>query len=83
MKATAERMVADPEALRIAYQDGIVSDAKQWAKVPMIDWRGNDNSNIHMNWRAFAVRDRLDRVNGGHGNQVIWRTARACCRRRN
>jgi len=73
MKMTAERMVADPEALRIAYQDGIVSDAKQWAKVPMIDWRGNDNSNIHMNWRAFAVRDRLDRVNGGHGNQVIWR----------
>jgi hypothetical protein len=73
MKMTAERMVADAEALRIAYQAGIVSDAKQWAKVPMIDWRGNDNSNIHMNWRAFAVRDRLDRVNGGHGNQVIWR----------
>jgi hypothetical protein len=73
MKMTPQRMVADPEALRIAYQDGIVSDAKQWAKVPMIDWRGNDNSNIHMNWRAFAVRDRLDRVNGGHGNQVIWR----------
>ena len=73
MKMTAERMVADAEALRIAYQAGIVSDAKQWAKVPMIDWRGNDNSNIHMNWRAFAVRDRLNRVNGGHGNQVIWR----------
>ncbi len=73
MNPTAARMVADPEALRIAYQDGIIGDAKQWAKVPMIDWRGNDNSNIHMNWRAFAVRDRLDRVNGGHGNQVIWR----------
>jgi hypothetical protein len=73
MQMTAQRMIADREALRIAYQDGIVSDAKQWAKVPMIDWRGNDNSNIHMNWRAFAVRDRLDRVNGGHGNQVIWR----------
>jgi hypothetical protein len=54
-------MVADPEALRIAYQDGIIGDAQQWAKVPIIDWRGNDNSNIHMNWRAFAVRDRLDR----------------------
>ncbi|MGH8239805.1 MAG: DUF6351 family protein, partial [Steroidobacteraceae bacterium] len=73
MNPSAQRMVADPEALRIAYQDGIVGDAKQWAQVPMIDWRGNDNSNIHMNWRAFAVRDRLDRVNGGHGNQVIWR----------
>lgn len=73
MKPTEARMVADEQALRIAYQDGIVSDAKQWAKVPMIDLRGNDNSNIHMNWRAFAVRDRLDRANGGHGNQVIWR----------
>jgi hypothetical protein len=73
MKPTAQRMVADDHALRIAYQDGIISDAKQWAKVPMIDLRGNDNSNIHMNWRAFAVRDRLDRANGGHGNQVIWR----------
>ena len=73
MNLTAQRMVADDEALRIAYQDGIIGDAKQWAKVPMIDWRGNDNSNIHMNWRAFAVRERLDRVNGGHGNQVIWR----------
>ena len=73
MNPAAARMVADPEALRIAYQDGIIGDAKQWAKVPIIDWRGNDNSNIHMNWRAFAVRDRLDRINGGHGNQVIWR----------
>jgi hypothetical protein len=73
MNLTAQRMVADDEALRIAYQGGIIGDAKQWAKVPIIDWRGNDNSNIHMNWRAFAVRERLDRVNGGHGNQVIWR----------
>ena len=73
MNLTAQRMVADDEALRIAYQAGIIGDAKQWAKVPIIDWRGNDNSNIHMNWRAFAVRERLDRVNGGHGNQVIWR----------
>jgi hypothetical protein len=46
MNPAAARMVADPEALRIAYQDGIIGDAKQWAKVPIIDWRGNDNSNI-------------------------------------
>ena len=68
-----ERMVADKEALRIAYEVGIIGNARQWAKVPMIDLRGNDNSGIHMNWRAFAVRERLDRVNGGHANQVIWR----------
>lgn len=70
---TSERMVADPQGLNIAYSVGLVSDARQWAKVPIIDLRGNDNSSIHMNWRAFAVRDRLDRVNGNHDNQVIWR----------
>jgi hypothetical protein len=68
-----ERMVADRQALKIAYEAGIIGDARQWAKVPMIDLRGNDNSGIHMNWRAFAVRDRLDRINGNHDNQVIWR----------
>jgi hypothetical protein len=69
----AARNAADPEALDIAYDVGIIGNARQWARVPMIDLRGNDNSSIHMNWRAFAVRDRLDRINGGHGNQVIWR----------
>jgi hypothetical protein len=70
---TAARMIADPEALHIAYDAGLVGDPRQWARVPIIDLRGNDNSAIHMNWRAFAVRDRLDRVNGNHDNQVIWR----------
>jgi hypothetical protein len=69
----AERSAADPAALDIAYDVGIVGNARQWARVPIIDLRGNDNSSIHMNWRAFAVRDRLDRVNGHHDNQVIWR----------
>lgn len=72
-RPTNARMVADPEALKIAYAAGIISDARQLAKVPIIDLRGNDNSGIHMNWRAFAVRDRLDHANGQHDNQVIWR----------
>jgi hypothetical protein len=70
---TRERMVADAQGLNIAYSVGLVGDARQWAKVPIIDLRGNDNSAIHMNWRTFAVRDRLDRINGHHDNQVIWR----------
>jgi hypothetical protein len=70
---TPERTVGDKQALDIAYGAGLVGDPRQWAKVPIIDLRGNDNSGIHMNWRAFAVRDRLDRVNGNHDNQAIWR----------
>lgn len=68
-----ERMVTDAETLDIVYRSGMVTDPRQWAKTPIIDLRGNDNSGIHMNWRAFAVRDRLDRVLGHHDNQVIWR----------
>lgn len=70
---TSERMQADPETMALAYRMGLVTDPRQWAKTPIIDLRGNDNSGIHMNWRAFAVRDRLNRVLGHHENQVIWR----------
>ncbi len=69
----ATRMQASADSVGLAYQMGFVTDARQWAKVPIIDLRGNDNSGIHMNWRAFAVRDRLDRTLGGHENQVVWR----------
>src|SRR5690606_18917283 len=61
------------ETMALAYRMGLVTDARQWAKTPIIDLRGNDNSGIHMNWRAWAVRDRLDRALGHHDNQVIWR----------
>ncbi|MEX1033911.1 MAG: DUF6351 family protein, partial [Cellvibrionaceae bacterium] len=67
------RLAADPETMALAYRMGMVTDPRQWAKTPIIDLRGNDNSGIHMNWRAFAVRDRLDRVLGHHDNQIIWR----------
>ncbi|MGI1679349.1 MAG: hypothetical protein K6L75_11490 [Cellvibrionaceae bacterium] len=70
---TKERMNANKDSVAIAYQIGLVTDPRQWAKTPIIDLRGNDNSGIHMNWRAFAVRDRLDRVLGHHDNQIIWR----------
>lgn len=70
---TSERLKASEESLAYAYRMGFITDPRQWANVPIIDMRGNDNSGIHMNWRAFAVRDRMDRVLGNHDNQVIWR----------
>jgi len=68
-----ERTRASADSIGQAYRMGLVTDARQWAKTPIIDLRGNDNSGIHMNWRSFAVRDRLDRTLGHHDNQVIWR----------
>jgi hypothetical protein len=70
----APRQKAQPGPLHTAYSGGLVSDGAQLAKVAIIDLRGNQNpaGDIHMNWRAWGLRDRLDRANGQHDNQLIW-----------
>ena len=78
---TAARSVADAAALPIAYVSGLVGSGAQFAKVPIIDLRGYDESpiaypgavGIHYIWRSFSERDRLDQDGGGHANQVMWR----------
>ena len=78
---TAARSVADAAALPIAYVGGLVGSGAQFAKVPIIDLRGYDESpiaypgavGIHYIWRSFSERDRLDADGGGHANQVMWR----------
>ena len=85
---TATRSVGDADALAIAYKAGIVSSGKQLAKTAIIDLRGYDDSTlitppgsiinvtafgIHHIWRSFSLRDRLDKANGNHDNNVIWR----------
>ncbi len=82
IRPTAARSPADLQALPIAYAAGIVSDGHQLGKTPIIDLRGNDDSNIppppgalgiHHIWRSFALRSRLDGANGNHDNHVMWR----------
>jgi hypothetical protein len=79
--AITTRAAADPTALATAYASGIVAEGASLANVPIIDVRGNDNSNIqlpgtlgiHHIWRSFSLRDRLDKANGQHDNHVMWR----------
>jgi len=70
----APRQKSLPGTLHTMYSGGLVSDGRQLAKVAMIDLRGDQNpaGDIHMNWRAWAVRSRLDQDFGDHDNQVIW-----------
>jgi hypothetical protein len=80
------RTVADSQALATAYRAGIVLSGRQLAKTAIIDMRGWDDSlifasipgltGIHHTWRSFSVRERLDRANGHHDNQVMWRFGR-------
>jgi len=70
----ATRTVADPEALRIAYQTGRVNDAsKGMAMVPMIDVRPytEGTGDVHDTVNTHITRARLVAANGTSANQVL------------
>jgi hypothetical protein len=67
-----QRSHADPAALQIAYRSGRVTYPRQAAKVPIIDLRGTDNVDIHLDFHSYVMRARLDQANGDHDNQIIW-----------
>lgn len=75
---TKQRMVADPNATRAAYQTGFVTNFGQGLKdVPIMDWDQiysdtQTSGDVHMKFHHFSVRERLKKANGNADNQVIW-----------
>lgn len=67
----APRSRVSPTAMPPMYKSGLVSYAKNLAKVPIIDNRPELGADIHMSWRSFMARARLDAANGGHANSII------------
>jgi Tannase-like family of unknown function (DUF6351) len=67
----APRFRALPDSLPQIYQSGLLDNAKNLAKVAMIDIRPEFGPNIHMPWRSSQKRARLDAANGNHDNSVI------------
>ncbi len=70
-----QRTVADPEAVRIAYETGRINSATGAADIPEIDNRTGgqgDDTGFHPPFHSFTYRARLDNANGNHDNQVIW-----------
>ena len=67
------RSVVDANTAAIAYRTGQVTDGRQLANVPIIDLRAySETGEIHTSFYTYKMRARLDRANGGHGNQLIW-----------
>lgn len=52
----------------------MITSGKQLAKTAMINLRNNQpkTGDIHMNWRAWSIRDRIQKANGHHDNHLIW-----------
>lgn len=73
---SAQRAVADQEALKIAYRTGrFQQGAGGIASVPIVDERTyvDDEANVHQYFNTYRMRARLDRFNGGHANQIMFR----------
>ena len=66
------RLAADIPALANAYRSGMINETNNLDRTAVIDCRGPDPGAAHDSYRAFAIRARLDREHGGHGNQLIW-----------
>jgi hypothetical protein len=70
----AQRSVADPEALRIAYRTGRVDAASgAFHNIPVLDVRQylDTKGDIHDRVRSFSMRARLVKANGSAANQVM------------
>jgi len=71
----APRARVSPSAMLPLYRSGLVSYGKNLAQVPIIDLRPELGADIHMAWRSFSQRARLDAANGGHANHVMFASA--------
>jgi hypothetical protein len=72
----AQRSVANPEALAIAYRTGRIDQgAGGIPSVPIVDIReyADDVANVHQEINGYITRARLQRTNGTYANQVMFR----------
>jgi hypothetical protein len=72
----AQRTVADPAALRAAYETGRVTHGGGGlATIPIIDYRAYrddaERGDVHVRYHSFSMRDRLLRANGRADNYVM------------
>jgi hypothetical protein len=70
-----ERAAADPAAVAATYRSGVLNEANNLARVPIIDLPGSfpgDRYEIHDIYKSWSLRARLDAANGHHDNHVIW-----------
>jgi hypothetical protein len=70
---TASRLAADEPALTNDYRAGGVNETNNMKGVAIIDLRGPDAGSFHDAYRSWAIRARLEQVDGHFpGNDVIW-----------
>jgi Tannase-like family of unknown function (DUF6351) len=72
LNPTAARLAGDDGAVANAYRSGLVNEMTHMSGVAIIDHAGPDPGAAHDYAHAWWIRDRLDRAQGQHGNEVLW-----------
>jgi hypothetical protein len=71
-QVSPKRLEGDNTAVANTYRTGLLNLTENLDTVPIIDHAGPDPGIAHDYAHTMWVRDRLDRANGHHKNQVIW-----------
>ena len=71
-----ERTVGDPDALRLAYETGrLTNGGGGLAATPIIDYRAYSDDrelgDVHTRYHSFSMRERLQKANGRTDNHIM------------
>jgi hypothetical protein len=72
LNPTAARLPGDDGAVANAYRSGLVNEMTNISGVAIVDHAGPDPGIAHDYVHTWWIRDRLDRAQGQHGNEVLW-----------
>ncbi len=72
----ADRTVGDPDAIRLAYETGrLTNGGGGLATTPIIDYRAysddREAGDVHTRYHSFSMRERLQKANGRADNHVM------------
>jgi hypothetical protein len=72
LNPTPQRLGGDDGAVANAYRTGLINEMTHISGVAIIDHAGPDPGAAHDYAHTWWIRDRLDRAQGHHRNQILW-----------
>jgi hypothetical protein len=72
LNPTPQRLPGDDGAVANAYRAGLINEMDHMSGVAIIDHAGPDPGIAHDYAHTWWIRDRLDRAQGNHANEVLW-----------
>ncbi|MEA2495807.1 MAG: hypothetical protein QOJ29_3718 [Thermoleophilaceae bacterium] len=72
LQPTAARLPGDDASIANAYRTGLFNEMTHMSGVAILNHAGPDPGAAHDYAHAWWIRDRLDRAQGNHDNEVLW-----------